>query len=151
MLLTKRKLVKTCAAVAFAPRPDDAGTQEEPISTSDVTDRVVQHKLWWATLTVPEKIENAALISFLDPDRMLRIAWCESKYGTHPNTYNGKSGYYGIFQFSMSTWHSTVQRMFADKVGGGDFRASHPNDDDANIFVACWLAVNDGYRHWGCK
>lgn len=40
-----------------------------------------------------------------DPQAMLRVAWCESRYD--PNAYNAQYGATGLFQFLYSTWLTT--------------------------------------------
>jgi soluble lytic murein transglycosylase-like protein len=66
----------------------------------------------------------------------LRVAKCESGY--NPNAV-GPGGYYGLFQFSASTWRTTPY-------GGQSWF-----DPVANANAAAWLYAKSGPAPWGCK
>lgn len=140
--MTTRRTILKCAAVLSAPvQPVNASGTDDP-TISEQMDDAPQPQTAPAQ-TVPEMIVEQANNEGVSAQKMLSIAWCESKYGTHPNTYNGKSGYYGIFQFALGTWS-----WASASAGVGEHG---PNEDYYNIFVACWLARNYGYGSWGCK
>ena len=67
----------------------------------------------------------------------LRVADCES--GDNPRAVNSAGGWYGLFQFSMSTFRSTPY-------GGGNVF-----DALTNARAAAWLYSRDGGSPWGCK
>ena len=85
-------------------------------------------------------VQDAALRWGIDPTYWLRVAWCESRHGLDPNAYLPGSPHIGVFQFGTTTW---VWASHAAGLGG-----SSPYDDHANIEVASWLFVHEGWRHW---
>ena len=92
-------------------------------------------------LDVPEMIRDAAGRWGLDPNQMLRVAWCESKFD--PGAYNRSSGASGVFQFIPRTWAWASAAV-------GQAQAS-PFDPAANVEAAAWLMKTQGPRHWTCR
>jgi soluble lytic murein transglycosylase-like protein len=92
-------------------------------------------------LDVPEMIRDAAGRWGLDPNQMLRVAWCESKFD--PGAYNRSSGASGVFQFVPRTWAWASAAV-------GQAQAS-PFDPAANVEAAAWLMKTQGARHWTCR
>lgn len=89
---------------------------------------------------VPALIVEAAGRWGLAPERMLRIAWCESRWD--PGARSG-AGHAGLFQFAWTTWQwASVQAGY----GGAS-----PYDAAANVESAAWLMATDGFHHWGCR
>ena len=68
------------------------------------------------------------------PDRMLKIARCES--GLRPHAFNPVGPYYGIFQFLMSTFHAH---------GGTDIW-----DPSQQAEITATMLSHGGARAWGC-
>lgn len=87
---------------------------------------------------VEQIIRDAAEAHGISPDRLVRVARCESTL--NPNAKNGQYG--GLFQFSDKTWD-----WFASMrgVGGSKWNAS----DAANM--AAWAFANGYASHWECK
>jgi hypothetical protein len=71
----------------------------------------------------------------VDPQRLLRVARCES--GLNPRAYNPAGPYIGLFQFHPRTFSGN---------GGRDIYDPHDQSDVA----ARMFARGMGY-HWGCK
>lgn len=117
--------------------PPDSGLNTSPPSEPGLQETTPIHP------TVQEMIVQASIRWGLPPSRMLRIARCESRLGTDPNAYNGRSGHYGVFQFSPRTWAYASVR--AGYVGAS------PLNDYTNIEVAMWLMKNVGPSQWTCK
>lgn len=93
-----------------------------------------------ATVDIPALIIQASFRYGLEPDRMLRIAWCESRW--NPSAV-GRGGATGVFQFMWYTWRwASVAAGYAD---------ASPYDPVANIEVASWLMATEGARHWTCR
>lgn len=91
-------------------------------------------------LDVPALIIGASLRYGLDPERMLRVAWCESRWNPHAL---GPGGASGVFQFMWYTWSwASVDAGYA---------GASPFDPVANIEVASWLMATQGPRHWTCR
>src|SRR5215204_4335883 len=78
-----------------AGRGGDPGTGAEPAAEVAVVAARPE-------LDVPGMITDAAGRWGLDPNQMLRVAWCESKFD--PGAYNRSSGASGVFQFIPRTW-----------------------------------------------
>jgi soluble lytic murein transglycosylase-like protein len=93
-----------------------------------------------APLDVPALIVEMSLRYGLEPERMLRIGWCESRWNPHAV---GPGGASGVFQFMWYTWNwSSVAAGYPD---------ASPFDPVANIEVASWLMATQGPRHWTCR
>ena len=89
---------------------------------------------------VPTVIADAATRWNLPPERLLRIAWCESRHDPSAVSY---SGHLGLFQFTRPTWTWATTAV-------GQPHAS-PFDPAANAEAAAWLMATDGFHHWGCR
>jgi hypothetical protein len=85
--------------------------------------------------SIPEIIRAAAVRHGTDPERLLRVARCES--GLNPRAYNPAGPYIGLFQFHPNTF-----RAF----GGKDIYDPYDQSDVAARMFARGLA-----HHWGCK
>lgn len=94
-------------------------------------------------ISVERMIEEASERYGLSASQMKRIAWCESHMGADPNAYDGRSGYYGVYQFSLSTW------AWASVAAG--FAGVPATDDYANVATAHWVMATVGPTQWGCK
>jgi soluble lytic murein transglycosylase-like protein len=92
------------------------------------------------TLTLQEKIIQAAVKAGLDPEIMLCIAQHES--GLNPTAKNAHSTATGLFQFLAGTWTSTMAHM--DK----NWPPEDRNDPDKSIQAAMDLARQYGYTQW---
>jgi surface rod structure-forming protein G/transglycosylase-like protein with SLT domain len=94
---------------------------------------------------VPGNIESiiraAAATWGADPDQLLRVAWCESRY--NPNAYNASSGASGLFQFMPRTF--AVNSVRAGYGGASIF------DPVASANTAAYMFVNGQARQWSCK
>lgn len=89
---------------------------------------------------VPALIVDAATRYGLDSDRMLRVAWCESRWNP---TARGAGGASGVFQFIPSTW--------AWASAGAGQQGASVFDAVANVESAAWLMATSGPRQWGCR
>jgi surface rod structure-forming protein G/transglycosylase-like protein with SLT domain/uncharacterized protein DUF348 len=88
-----------------------------------------------------EAIIRAAATRYgADPDQLLRVAWCESRY--NPNAYN-PSGASGLFQFMPTTW--SVNSARAGYVGASPF------DPVAAANVAAWMFAQGSANLWACR
>jgi hypothetical protein len=94
---------------------------------------------------VPSEIESiirgAAGRWGADPDQLLRVAWCESRY--NPAAYNASSGTSGLFQFMPRTW--AVNSARAGYGGASVFDAT------ANANTAAYMFAGGQARQWSCK
>jgi soluble lytic murein transglycosylase-like protein len=137
-LLFAIKLLSPGAAgaqgLADAGRGGDPGTGAEPAAEVAVVAARPE-------LDVPGMITDAAGRWGLDPNQMLRVAWCESKFD--PGAYNRSSGASGVFQFIPRTWAWASAAV-------GQAQAS-PFDAAANVEAAAWLMKTQGPRHWACR
>jgi hypothetical protein len=88
---------------------------------------------------VPGMIVGAARRYGLDPDRMLRVAWCESEYD--PNAEGDGGASWGVFQFQRALWSETPQ---------GRAGLSR-KDAAANIEAAMWAWSHGKRSHWSCQ
>lgn len=89
-----------------------------------------------------EAIIRAAAARFgADPQQLLRVAWCESRY--NPSAYNGILGASGLFQIIPGTWA-------ANSVRAG-FAGASVWDAYANANVAAWMFAHGQAGQWACK
>ena len=86
-------------------------------------------------------IRAAAATWGADPNQLLRVAWCESRY--NPNAYNTSSGASGLFQFMPRTWAANSVR--AGYGGASVF------DAVANANTAAYMFANSQAWQWSCK
>jgi soluble lytic murein transglycosylase-like protein len=95
----------------------------------------------------PPPAEIAAIIRAaaekygVDPETLLRVAYCESRYD--PLAYNGILGASGLFQIIPSTWRA--YSVWAGYGGASVF------DPVANANVAAWMFSRGDARLWACK
>ncbi|PYN10307.1 MAG: transglycosylase, partial [Candidatus Rokuibacteriota bacterium] len=84
---------------------------------------------------------SAAAAWGADPDQLLRVAWCESRY--NPYAVNARSGAAGLFQFMPATWAANSVR--AGYGGASVF------DAVANANTAAYMFRNGQAAQWSCK
>ena len=85
-------------------------------------------------------IRDAAAAQGADPEQLLRIAYCESRF--NPGAYNA-SGASGLFQFLPSTWAANSVR--AGYAGASVF------DPVASANVAAWMFARGQAFQWVCR
>ncbi|GAC1460137.1 MAG: hypothetical protein NVSMB8_10440 [Candidatus Limnocylindrales bacterium] len=89
-----------------------------------------------------EAIIRAAAARYgADPQQLLRVAWCESRYS--PSAYNGILGASGLFQIIPGTWA-------ANSVRAG-YAGASVWDAYANANVAAWMFAHGQAGQWACK
>lgn len=89
-----------------------------------------------------EAIIRAAAARYgADPQQLLRVAWCESRY--NPSAYNGILGASGLFQIIPGTWAANSVRA---GYGGASVWDAYSN---AN--VAAWMFAHGQAGQWACK
>jgi soluble lytic murein transglycosylase-like protein len=89
-----------------------------------------------------ESIIRAAAANWgADPDQLLRVAWCESRY--NPNAYNAASGASGLFQFMPRTF--ALNSVRAGYGGASIF------DPVASANTAAMMFASGQARQWSCK
>lgn len=86
-------------------------------------------------------IRGAAATWGADPDQLLRVAYCESRY--NPDAYNASSGASGLFQFMPRTWAANSVRA-----GYGGVSVFDPV---ANANTAAYMFANGQAGQWSCK
>ena len=86
-------------------------------------------------------IRTAAAAWGADPNQLLRVAWCESRY--NPYAVNSRSGAAGLFQFMPATWAANSVR--AGYAGASVF------DPVANANTAAFMFRNGQAWQWSCK
>lgn len=86
-------------------------------------------------------ISDAAAKYGVDPEQLLRVAHCESRYD--PLAYNGILGASGLFQIIPGTWRANSA---AAGYGGASVW-----DPVANANVAAWMFSRGEARQWSCK
>jgi soluble lytic murein transglycosylase-like protein len=94
-------------------------------------------------LKIPEGYIKETIIKWanyykVDPERLLRVAWCESKF--RPDAKNGV--YTGLFQFHPNTFLVNAQRCGS----GLDIW-----NIDNQTKVAAWMFANHQEAQWSCK
>jgi uncharacterized protein YabE (DUF348 family) len=94
-----------------------------------------------ASADIEAIIRQAAAANGADPDQLLRVAWCESRY--NPSAYNPASGASGLFQFIPLTWSANSVR--AGYGGASVF------DPVAAANVAAWMFARGYANQWSCK
>jgi hypothetical protein len=111
-------------ATSDVPGPVGPATELVPRNQTDIQALIVDTSLRWG----------------LDPTRMLRVAWCESRWDPAARAPSGAAG---LFQFTPRTWAWA-------SAGIGESGAS-PFDARANVEAAAWLMANEGPSHWQCR
>lgn len=139
-----------CASPAAADGPGYAKVVSPPVShekfvksvriarrekaRADRLARVLRHRP-----DVQEAIDLAAFTYGVDPGRMSRIAFCESRYD--PSAQNRTSSAAGLFQFLGSTWAS-------NRYGSAGFSVWSPM---ASALGAAYHMSRYGDRAWECR
>lgn len=90
---------------------------------------------------IADIIRAAAAKYGVDPETLLRVAYCESRYD--PLAYNGILGASGLFQFIPGTW-----RANSPLAGYGGASVWDPV---ANANVAAWMWSTGKSGQWACK
>ena len=85
-------------------------------------------------------IREAGAAQGADPEQLLRVAYCESRF--NPGAYNA-SGASGLFQFLPSTWAANSVR--AGYAGASVF------DPVASASVAAWMFAHGQAFQWVCR
>jgi uncharacterized protein YabE (DUF348 family) len=85
-------------------------------------------------------IRDAAARQGADPEQLLRVAWCESRF--NPGAYNA-SGATGLFQFMPRTWAFNSARA--------GYEGASPFDPVASANVAAWMFVRGSANLWSCR
>jgi len=94
-----------------------------------------------APADIESMIRSAAAAWGADPNQLLRVAWCESRY--NPYAVNARSGAAGLFQFMPATWAANSVR--AGYGGASVF------DAVANANTAAYMFRNGQAAQWSCK
>lgn len=108
--------------------------RDREAARADRLERVLRHDD-----SVQEAINLAAFAYGVDPGRMTRIAFCESRFS--PVAVNGTSGASGLFQFLPSTWNS-------NRYGAAGFSVWSPL---ASALGAAYHMSRYGDRAWECR
>ena len=119
-----------------APSPTEQSAKPEADALVEEKSTAGLEEVKQAPLSVQDIIHQASVFYKLNEERMRRIAWCESKYGTQTTG----SGHLGVYQFTSITW------QWANTQAG--FAGENPHNQTANIWTAAWLAKNQGFGHW---
>jgi resuscitation-promoting factor RpfB len=85
-------------------------------------------------------IREAAAAHGADPEQLVRIAYCESRF--NPGAYNA-SGAAGLFQFMPGTWA-------ANSVRAG-YAGANVYDPVASANVAAWMFARGQAYQWVCR
>jgi uncharacterized protein YabE (DUF348 family) len=85
-------------------------------------------------------IRSAAAAQGTDPEQLVRVAYCESRF--NPGAYNA-SGASGLFQFMPGTWAANSVR--AGYAGASAF------DAVASANVAAWMFARGQAFQWVCR
>ncbi len=90
---------------------------------------------------IADIIRAAAAKYGVDPEQLLRVAYCESRYD--PLAYNAILGASGLFQIIPGTWR--VNSAAAGYAGASVW------DPVANANVAAWMFGKNQAGQWACK
>jgi hypothetical protein len=85
-------------------------------------------------------IREAAAAQGADPDQLVRVAYCESRF--NPGAYN-PSGASGLFQFMPGTWAANSARA--------GFAGASVFDPVASANVAAWMFARGQAGQWVCR
>jgi len=122
-----RTIVATEAVVAPVPQVVHVGTKYKPAPPPPAEIEAI--------------IRAAAAKYGVDPETLLRVAYCESRYD--PLAYNGVLGASGLFQIIPGTWR-------ANSVAAG-YGGASVWDPVANANVAAWMFSKNQAGQWACK
>lgn len=94
-----------------------------------------------APADIESGIRDAAAAWGADPNQLLRVAWCESRY--NPFAINARSGASGLFQFMPATWAANSARA--------GYAGASPFDTVASANTAAYMFRNGQAWQWACK
>ncbi|MDO8563301.1 MAG: G5 domain-containing protein [Candidatus Limnocylindria bacterium] len=94
-----------------------------------------------APLEIERIIRTAAARWSVDPEQLMRVAYCESRYD--PYAFNPRASDSGLFQFIPRTWA-------ANSVRAG-YGGASPFDAVANANTAAFMFGQDQAWQWTCK
>jgi len=138
----KTKLApKTEPKIELETTPQTTQTPEKAIKT-DIPDAVASSipKELFSVAQVQDLIRKYSQKYELDPEMMLKLADCESRFKTDIVTLGR---YYGVYQFSGPTFKQYSKEL---KIENPD-----PLDPEQNIEVAAYMIQNGQIGRWGCK
>ncbi len=124
---TSRSILSTEVVTAPVPQVIHVGTKYKPAPP--------------ASAEIEGIIRAAAAKYGIDPETLLRVAYCESRYD--PLAYNGILGASGLFQIIPGTWR-------ANSVAAG-YGGASVWDPVANANVAAWMFSRGQAGQWACK
>ncbi|HEV8207518.1 MAG TPA: G5 domain-containing protein [Acidimicrobiia bacterium] len=124
---------------------DGRETARELLASERLAEPVTEvRRIGTRTPTASSEIEaiirDAAAAQGADPEQLLRVAYCESRF--NPGAYNA-SGAAGLFQFMPSTWAANSAR--AGYAGASVF------DPVASANVAAWMFARGQAFQWVCR
>lgn len=94
---------------------------------------------------VPALIHEYAAAYGANPTQMLRIARCESQFGTHWRTNHPSNQHRGVFQWERYSWAEVAPQIGVS----ADFNEAY--SVPSNIAVSAYaLAIGQAWR-WSCK
>jgi surface rod structure-forming protein G/transglycosylase-like protein with SLT domain/uncharacterized protein DUF348 len=125
---------------------DGAETSRTLVSSFEVVTPVAEvRRVGTKPAPAPGDIESiirtAAATWGADPNQLLRVAWCESRYNSY--AVNARSGAAGLFQFMPATWAANSVR--AGYAGASVF------DPVASANVAAYMFAHGQAGQWSCK
>ena len=123
---TARALVDSTTVVAAVDEVVRVGTRVPPAPAGGDIEAIIR---------------AAAAAQGADPDQLLRVAYCESRY--NPSAVNSSSGAAGLFQFMPATWA-------ANSVRAG-FGGASVFDPVAAANVAAYMFHMGQAGQWSCK
>lgn len=94
--------------------------------------KIKQPASGWGSIIREYAAKNGA-----DPERAVKIAWCES--GFKPSAKNSSSTASGLFQFLTSTWQSQSVKYGV---------TTEKNDPYGQIELATKIMADQGYGRW---
>lgn len=94
-----------------------------------------------APAEIEKIIRDAAAKWGADPEQLLRVAWCESRF--NPNAFNPTANDSGLFQFIPETWWRQSPRA--------GYAGASPFDPVAAANTAAMLFSQGQARLWTCK
>lgn len=126
-------------------------TAPKPLVNTEVSSEAPSSVAVAPTVVVPEGeiqqyIYDQAVAHGLDPQRMLRIAYCESKFSptaVNKDYYAGGGNPSGIYQYLPETWK---------RIGGrSGYEATDVFNWQQNVRVTMWAFANGYSGEWACK
>jgi soluble lytic murein transglycosylase-like protein len=146
LLFAIRLLTPSPAAAHGLPASVEETEQATAIEEADAPERAESESpaavVVAAAMDVPSMIADAARRWGVDASRLLRVAWCESKYNPLATS---RYGHRGVFQFDNATW-----RERAPLAGlSADFGVAY--DARANIEVAASTFAAGQWWRWSCR